>query len=91
VAEAVEPAAPLSSTTLAELYFGQGLVDRAIEVYGRLLQEEPGNEKARVRLAELQGLAGGTGGVAARAARQRALERTIADLEKLLSAVRRRR
>lgn len=88
--EGGEPAHPLSSSTLAELYFGQGLVDRAIEVYGRLLQEDPGNERARVRLKELQGLAAGTGGVATGAARRRALERTIAALEKLLSVVRRR-
>ena len=42
------PATPFSSSTLAELYFRQGLVDRAVEVYRQVLDEEPGNERARV-------------------------------------------
>jgi hypothetical protein len=81
------PAAPFSSSTLAELYVKQGLPERAAEVYRQLLAEEPENQRARVRLAELEsGLPGGD----ARAARRRALERTIAGLEALLAAVRRR-
>ena len=47
-------ATPFSSSTLAELYFRQGLVDRAVEVYRQVLDEEPGNERARSRLAELE-------------------------------------
>jgi hypothetical protein len=81
---------PFSSSTLAELYFQQGLADRAIEVYRQLLQEEPGNERARARLAELQTLAAAEPPVDPRATRRRALERTIAALERLLAAVRRR-
>ena len=46
--------APFSSSTLAELYFQQGLVDRAVDVYHQLLEQEPHNEKAQKRLAELR-------------------------------------
>jgi hypothetical protein len=84
---------PLSSGTLAELYFQQGLVEQAVEVYRDVLAAEPGNEAARARLAELEA-AGGTGGPSAaadegdeRAARRRVLERTIERLEALLAIV----
>jgi hypothetical protein len=100
-AESTRPAAPeatpFSSSTLAELYFRQGLVDRAVEVYRQVLVSEPGNERARARLEELAALAepaavGGpaTGAEEERAARRRALERTITRLEALLTVVRRR-
>ena len=82
-----EAATPLSSSTLAELYLRQGLPERAIEVYRQLLSEEPGNERARARLVDIQS------SVTApdpRAARRRALERTIAGLESLLAALQRR-
>jgi tetratricopeptide (TPR) repeat protein len=78
---------PFSSSTLAELYFRQGLVDRAVAVYRQVLDEEPRNERARSRLAELESalpLAD------ARAARRAALEQTIAGLEALLVVLQRR-
>jgi hypothetical protein len=78
---------PFSSSTLAELYLRQGIVDRAVEVYRQVLAEEPGNDRARSRLAELEG-APSPG--EARSARRKALERTIAGLEALLSALQRR-
>ena len=89
------------SATLAELYFNQGFTDKAIEVYRQLLQREPGNERARTRLAELEALerrlreeearanpsaAGGPSDAAA--ARRQAIERTIARLEGLSTALR---
>jgi tetratricopeptide (TPR) repeat protein len=80
-------AAPLSSSTLAELYFRQGLVDRAVEVYRQVLDEEPGNERARSRLAELEKAPPPAD---ARAARRAALERTIVGLEALLVVLQRR-
>jgi tetratricopeptide (TPR) repeat protein len=80
-------ATPFSSSTLAELYFRQGLVDRAVEVYRQVLGEEPGNERARARLAEL---VSATPPADARAVRRAALERTIAGLEALLVVVQRR-
>jgi hypothetical protein len=85
--EATTP--PLASSTLAELYYRQGLADRAMDVYRQVLAEEPGNDKVRERLAQIE-----AGGQASpqdpREARRRALERTIAGLEALLAAVRRR-
>jgi len=100
------PAAPpeaddLTSSTLAELYFNQGFTDKAIEVYRQLLQREPGNERGRTRLVELEALerrlkeeetrasppAAGAPSDAA-AARRQAIERTIARLEGLLAALR---
>ena len=35
---------PFSSSTLARLYFRQGLVDQAVEVYRYPLEEAPGND-----------------------------------------------
>jgi hypothetical protein len=90
---------PLSSATLAELYLEQGLLERAVEVYRQVLEEEPGNEAARARLEEIEKrVAAGaedlkvpSEGVAGDAeARRRALERTIERLEALLEIVRRR-
>jgi cytochrome c-type biogenesis protein CcmH/NrfG len=78
---------PFSSSTLAELYLKQGLVDRAVDVYRQLLAEEPDNDRARSRLAEI---AGASSPATDRAARRRALERTIAGLETLLAVVQRR-
>jgi hypothetical protein len=82
--EATTP--PLASSTLAELYYRQGLTDRAIDVYRQLLAAEPGNDKVRDRLAQLE-----AGGQASpqdpREARRRVLERTIAGLEALLAAL----
>jgi tetratricopeptide (TPR) repeat protein len=93
---------PLSSSTLAELYLGQGFVDKAIEVYRQLLQREPGNEQARARMGELAALLAtsppgspvipvppGDAPREDRAARRRDIERTIARLEELLATVRR--
>jgi tetratricopeptide (TPR) repeat protein len=77
---------PFSSSTLAELYLKQGLVERAVEVYRQLLAEEPGNERARSRLAEIEAMPPAAD---ARSARRRQLERTIAGLEALLGAVQR--
>src|SRR5207247_10489674 len=48
--------AALSSSTLAELYFRQGFVDKAIEVYQQLLHREPENDRSRARLGELRAL-----------------------------------
>lgn len=90
---------PVSSATLAELYLQQGLLERAIEVYRELLDEEPGNDDARARVAELEAslraseaesqTPAGEGGDE-RAAKRQVLERTIERLEGLLAIVRRR-
>jgi len=97
---AADPAQPpLSSATLAELYFQQGLLERAVEVYRQVLEEEPGNEAAGRRLAEIEKVVRESAAdlpVPApergddRAARRRALEGAIERLEALLVLVRRR-
>jgi hypothetical protein len=42
------------SATLAELYFNQGFVEKAVEVYRQLIDRDPDNDRLRRRLAELQ-------------------------------------
>ncbi|HXY39663.1 MAG TPA: tetratricopeptide repeat protein, partial [Vicinamibacteria bacterium] len=46
--------APFSSSTLAELYLRQGLSAQALEVYRRVVAREPGNARARQRVAEIE-------------------------------------
>jgi Tetratricopeptide repeat len=95
------PAADLSSSTLAELYFNQGHTDKALDVYRQLLQREPGNERARARITELEALDRHLRAEEARgpqpepgapvgpaAARRLAIGRTIVRLEAMLAAVR---
>jgi tetratricopeptide (TPR) repeat protein len=105
---AAPPAAPaeppdLTSPTLAELYFNQGFIDKAIQVYRQILEREPGNPRLEARLRELEALAKhleGTSPAAtapaepavagtAAADRRQVLERTIMRLEGFLAAIRR--
>lgn len=82
--------ATLASATLAELYFGQGAYDRAIETYEQVLRREPRNEAARARLAEIGALVADQALAAESAGapdRRQVLLRTIARLEALLAAV----
>jgi len=94
--------AALSSSTLAELYFRQGFLDKAIEVYQQLLQREPNNERGRARLGELRALpapsvpptippaaAAAAAPEDERTTRRRVIERAIARLEDLLLTIRR--
>lgn len=84
-------AAPLPTPTLAELYWKQGLSERALEVYRQVVAEDAGNDRARARLAELEAEAAAAALVREERARRRsALERTIRGLEGLLLAVGRR-
>jgi tetratricopeptide (TPR) repeat protein len=95
---ATSEAPPLSSSTLAELYFNQGFTRQAIDVYREILDREPGNERIRARIAELEAIAGPVEGPAPakappgedrKARRRRAIERTIGRLEGFLATVRR--
>ena len=45
----------LQTNTLAELYLKQGLVERAMDVYRAMLRVDATNDRARRRLAELEG------------------------------------
>jgi hypothetical protein len=96
------PAAPpppegeLVSPTLAELYMNQGFPARAAEVYRQVVAREPGNERARARLAEIERLVPSEEPAAAqpapehvREARRWVIQRTIARLEEMRAALRR--
>lgn len=50
------PGTPLATPTLAELYFNQGSTQKAIEVYRELAAGEPGNQRIKARLEELEAL-----------------------------------
>ncbi len=64
-AHAAAPAAPaipddagmLATPTLAEIFLQQGLMDKAAQVYREILNGDPHNNEARVRLAEIEGAA----------------------------------
>jgi tetratricopeptide (TPR) repeat protein len=51
----VQPDHWIATATLAEIYTSQGLVDRAIDTYRRVLAHDPDNETVRGRLAALEG------------------------------------
>jgi hypothetical protein len=44
---------PVVTETMAELYVAQGLYAEARDIYGKLLDQNPGNERIRNRLAEV--------------------------------------
>ncbi len=58
-AEPVEPAEPISTVTLAEIYAQQGLLDKAARVYEDILRQNPDNASVRERLLKLQESLGG--------------------------------
>jgi hypothetical protein len=75
----------------------QGLFERAVEVFRQVLEEEPGNERVRTRLAEIERMARESAADLPgpspdegdqRAVQRRALQRAIARLEALLAVVR---
>ena len=80
-----------SRPTLAELYYGQGALQKAVEVYEQLILREPANERHRARLVEIRrALAPPPLPVDdGRAARRRAIEAQIARLEQMLALVKR--
>ena len=51
---AAVPQDALATNTLAEIYLGQGLVDRAVAVYENMLRADPDNRALRRRLLEIQ-------------------------------------
>lgn len=81
-------APPLSSVTLAELYERQGHSEAAIAVYRKVLEEDPDNGRAREGLRQVERARAQA--AAALARKRRSLEMTIAGLEGLLGAARRR-
>jgi tetratricopeptide (TPR) repeat protein len=56
-AAAPEPAPPLATATLGELYRRQGHLDEAERIFREVIARQPGNDTARLALAELAGAA----------------------------------
>lgn len=82
------PAAEILSPTLAELYYSQGFIDKATDVYRKMIAAGQGGPKVHSRLAELE--AAKVPATAVRGAERRAaIEQTIVRLERFLAAVRR--
>jgi len=63
--ERAVPQVELQTETLAELYLSQGFNDRAAEVYRSLLERNPGDERLRRRLAEVEAKLAAAGSTAA--------------------------
>ena len=66
--------------SLAELYVSQGHLDKAIEVYRQLLEEEPDNERYREKISELEGQTGEKEGVKAGVSDETALKTLEEDI-----------
>ena len=49
-----DPEGRIATVTLAQIYSSQGFVDRAVETYRKILDQDPGNEEIKRRIAELQ-------------------------------------
>ena len=67
--------------TLAELYVAQGATGRAIEVYGKLIADDPDNEALHRRLTELESLESGADGAPAELNVRAGLGALVADLD----------
>lgn len=55
---AVEPEQkpqPVATATIAELYISQGFIEKGLDIYRELINDDPGNAVYRNRLAELTG------------------------------------
>ena len=51
---------PLSTSTLAELYVGQGFIYKALDIYRSILAKNPDNSTIEERVIELEALASGS-------------------------------
>lgn len=49
-----DPESRIATVTLAQIYSSQGFVDRAVETYKKILDQDPDNEEIKRRIAELQ-------------------------------------
>ncbi len=52
----VEPTEPIPTATLAEIYFKQGLLDKACKIYQEILANNPDNDAARERILKIHEL-----------------------------------
>jgi len=85
---------PLTSATLAELYVSQGVPQKAVEIYEKLVADSPGDARARARLSQLRAAVESPAfaePASSREARRADIERTIERLEAFLAAVKERK
>jgi len=68
-------AAPLQTTTLAQLYFKQGLYDEAAAIYRDILRQDPHNEEIRARLVQIKELQASVKGASPAPVEQAPVER----------------
>ncbi|MFH1489251.1 MAG: tetratricopeptide repeat protein [Pseudomonadota bacterium] len=66
-AEPAEELPEIATPTLAEVYFGQGQVERAVAIYEKVIRNHPEDEKSRQRLYELMSSPGMEAGAGAEA------------------------
>lgn|SRR5574341_256728 len=60
-AESLKKSDDFTTDTLAELYISQGFYEKAIDIYERMLSENPGNRKLEEKLARLHAQAAESG------------------------------
>jgi tetratricopeptide (TPR) repeat protein len=61
-AESLKKSDDFTTDTLAELYIAQGFYEKAIDIYDRMLAENPGHQGLTDKLARLRSLAAESGG-----------------------------
>lgn len=44
----------ITTNTIAELYIKQGYIDKAIDIYKAIMELDPSNDAARIKIEELQ-------------------------------------
>lgn len=60
--EALKKSDDFTTDTLAELYISQGFYEKAIDIYNRMLNENPGHQGLKDKLERLRALASESGG-----------------------------
>ncbi len=58
VPPAASPADDFSTNTLAELYISQGFHEKAIDIYEKMVAENPGNQAVQEKLEQVRAMAG---------------------------------
>lgn len=58
--EQLKKADDFTTNTLAELYIAQGFYDKALEIYERMLGDNPGNQAIQNKLQSIRAMAGST-------------------------------
>ena len=54
VEESIEGLPEITTPTLAEVYFDQGQIERAVAIYEKIIEKNPDDQKSKARLSELR-------------------------------------